>query len=46
MGAFDGPQICTIVRDQAFIQTINVKEKAACLSFVDVIKNFFGKKKA
>ena len=47
-GVFDGPQIRTLVRDQAFVlvQTMNDKEKAAWLSFVDVMKNFLGNKKA
>ena len=45
-GAFDGPQIRTLVRDQAFVQAMNDKEKAAWLFFVDVLKNFLGNKKA
>ena len=45
-GVFDGPQIRTLVRDQAFVQAMNDKEKAAWLSFVDVMKNFLGNKKA
>ena len=46
-GVFDGPQIRTlIVRNQAFVQAMNDKEKAAWLSFVDVMKNFLGNKKA
>ena len=44
-GVFDGSQIRTLVRDQAFVQAINDKEKAAWLSFVDVMKNFLGNKK-
>ena len=43
---FDGPQICTLVRDQAFVLAINDKKKAAWLSFVDVTKNFLANKKA
>ena len=43
---FDGPQIRTLVRNQAFVQAINDKEKAAWLSFVAVMKNFLGNKKA
>ena len=43
---FNGPQIRTLVRDQGFTQTMNDKEKAAWLSFVDVTKNFLGNKKA
>ena len=34
------------MRDQAFVQAINDKKKAAWLSFVDVMKNLFGNKKA
>ena len=45
-GVFDGPQICTLVSDRAFVQAMNDKEKAAWLSFVDVMKNFLGNKKA
>ena len=45
-GVCDGPQIRTLVRDQAFVQAMNEKEKAAWLSFVDVMKNFLGNKKA
>ena len=45
-GVFNGPQIRTLVRDQAFVQTMNDKENTAWLSFVDVIKNFLGNKKA
>ena len=41
-GVFNGPQIQTLVRDQGFTPTINDKEKAAWLSFVDVTKNFVG----
>ena len=43
-GVFDGPQIRTLVRDQAFVQAMNDK-KAAWSSFVDVMKNFLGNKK-
>ena len=42
----DGPQIRTLVRDYAFVQAMNDKEKAVWLSFVDVMKNFLGNKKA
>ena len=34
------------MHDQAFVQAMNDKEKAAWLSFVDVMKNFLGNKKA
>ena len=44
-GVFDGLQIRTLVLHQAFVQAINDK-KAAWLSFVDVMKNFLGNKKA
>ena len=37
-GVFDGPQIRTLVRDQAFVQAMNDKEKAAWLYFVDVMR--------
>ena len=40
-GVFDGPQIRTLVHDQAFVQAMNDKEKVAWLSFADVMKNFF-----
>ena len=43
-GVFNGPQIRTLVRDQGFTQTMNDKEKAAWLSFVDNTKNFLGNK--
>ena len=45
-GVFDGPQIRTLVRDQAFVQAMNDKEKVAWLSFVDVMKNFLENKKS
>ena len=45
-GIFNGPQIRTLVCDQGFTQTMNDKEKAAWLSFVDVTENFLGNKKA
>ena len=45
-GVFDGPQIRTLVRDKEFVQKMNDKEKAAWLSFVAVIQNFIGNKKA
>ena len=44
-GIFDGPQIRTLVHDQAFVQAMNDKEKATWLSFLDVMKNFLGNKK-
>ena len=45
-GVFDGPQIRALVRDQTFVRAVNDKEKAAWLSFVDIMKNFLGNKKA
>ena len=30
---FDGPQIRTLMRDQEFVQKMNAKEKAACLTY-------------
>ena len=46
-GVFDGAQIRTLVRDQAFIRRMNVRRRQrGCLSFVDVIKNFLRKGKA
>ena len=45
-GVFNVPQIRTLMHDQAFVQAMNDKEKAAWLSFVDVMKNFLGNKKA
>ena len=43
---FDGPQICTLVRDEEFVNKINDKERAAWLSFVAVTRNFLGNKRA
>ena len=43
---FDGPQIHTLVSDQAFVRAMNDKEKAAWLSFMNVMKNFLRNKKA
>ena len=45
-GVFDGPQIRTLEREQAFVQTMNDNEKVAWLSFVAVMKKFLGNKKA
>ena len=44
-GVFDGPQICTLVPDQAFVQAINDKEKATWLSFGGCDGEFLGNKK-
>src|SRR5271157_3262858 len=45
-GVFDGPQIRALVHDEGFVMKMSDKEKAAWVSFVDVIKNFLGNKKA
>ncbi|KAK4327299.1 hypothetical protein Pmani_002240 [Petrolisthes manimaculis] len=45
-GVFDGPQIRALVRDQDFVRKMDDKEKGAWLSFVAVMENFLGNKKA
>lgn len=45
-GVFDGPQIRTLVRDEEFVKKMNKKEKVAWRSFVEVVQNFLGNKKA
>lgn len=45
-GVFDGPQIRALVRDEEFVRKMDEKEKAARLSFVEIMKNFLGNKKA
>lgn len=45
-GIFDGPQIRTMLRDEAFVATMNAKEKAAWLSFKEVVENFLGNHKS
>ncbi|XP_076367169.1 uncharacterized protein LOC143255416 [Tachypleus tridentatus] len=45
-GVFDGPQIRALVRDQEFARKMNDKERTAWLSFVAVMANFLGNKKA
>ena len=45
-GVFNGSQICYLINDKEFINTINSKEKTAWLSFVVVVKNFLGNKKS
>ena len=45
-GVFNGPQICALVRDQEFARKKNHKERTAWLSFVAVMANFLGNKKA
>ena len=45
-GVFNGPQIHALVRDQEFARKMNDKERTAWLSFVAVMANFLGNKKA
>ena len=45
-GVFDGPQIRKLMRDEHFTSSINNMEKRAWNSFVTVVKNFLGNKKA
>ena len=45
-GVFDRPQIRNLIRDKKFLKTMNNKEKAVCLSFVAVMRNFLGSRKA
>lgn len=45
-GIFDGPQIRKMVQDPNFVTSMNVIEKEAWESFVDVVKNFLGNRKA
>ena len=45
-GVFDGPQIRALVRDQDFVRKMDDKERGAWLSFVAVMENFLGNKKA
>jgi len=39
-GIFDDPQIRTMLKDEAFVVTMNNDEKAAWLRFKKVIENF------
>jgi len=41
-GIFNGPQIRTLLKDEAFVGTMNNEEKAAWINFVNVVKNFLG----
>ena len=41
-GIFDGPQIRKLINDKEFTNTMNILEKNAWLSFIDLIKNFLG----
>ena len=45
-GVFNGPQIRALVRDQEFARKVNDKERTAWLSFVAVMANVLGNKKA
>ena len=45
-GVFNGPQIRALVRYQEFSRKMNDKERTAWLSFVAVMANFLGNKKA
>ena len=45
-GVFDGPQICSLVRHEEFVNKTNYKERAEWLSFVAVTQNFLDNKKA
>jgi len=45
-GIFDGPQIRTMLKDEAFVATMNNDEKAAWLSFKKVVENFLGNHKS
>jgi len=45
-GIFDGPQIRTMLKDEAFVATMNNDEKAAWLSLKNVVENFLGNHKS
>lgn len=45
-GIFDGPQIWKILKDTEFEHFMNTLQCAARRSFVQVVKNFLGNKKA
>lgn len=45
-GIFDGPQIRQLIKDTEFENTMNTLESAAWRSFVQVVTNFLGNKKA
>jgi hypothetical protein len=45
-GIFDGPQIRQLINDPHFITSMNEIESCAWSSFVLVVKNFLGNKKA
>ncbi|MEL7307752.1 MAG: hypothetical protein AAGK05_07670 [Pseudomonadota bacterium] len=45
-GVFDGPQIRLLMRDSVFPAKMNVLERNAWTSFVTVVENFLGNRKA
>jgi len=45
-GIFDGPQIRKLMKDLAFVSHMTVVESAAWCSYVSVVKEFLGKKRA
>lgn len=45
-GIFDGPQIRQLIKDPAFVTSMNEAERKAWTSFIAVVKNFLGKHKA
>ncbi|GBM32034.1 hypothetical protein AVEN_127375-1 [Araneus ventricosus] len=45
-GIFDGPQIRQLIEDPAFVNSMNEAERKAWTSFVAVVGNFLGKRKA
>lgn len=45
-GIFDGPQIRKMLRDDDFISTMTDKERAAWISFKEVVQNFLGNHKS
>ena len=45
-GIFDGPQICQLIRDPEFENSIKEVEPGAWKAFVLVVKNFLGNNKA
>ena len=45
-GVFEGPDIRTLIKDANFVSSMNETEKAAWESFVLVVQNFLGNKRA
>ena len=41
-GIFDGPQIRKLLNDDKFTDSMNDREKAAWISFKEVVENFLG----